>query len=400
MPGITGQGTTYNLPNYVGELFAITPDDTPLLSAIGGLTGGEEVKAWKFGWQTSDLRARSQPSALEGANAPTAGERKRANVENVCQIHQSKVEVSYTKQATTGQYATPTAAPYITADGSANPVMSELDWQIEQELKSIAGDVNYSFWNGQQVIPADNTTGRKTQGLIGACESNTIVKGTALTDATTATDTITITHALSAGDKVIFTDTGAATNVVPGRVYYVKSVSTTASFKIAETAGGTAITLGTATVSLVVPWSTTLTVATFEDLVQQVFDQGGLREGLGTIAVNTTQKRALSAAYADAYGKSDIYSGTRNIAGVNLQQIETDMGTLNVMLDSDVPKDAIVVVSLEQLVPKFLNIPGKGVFFEEPLAKTGSADAVQLYGEIGLQYGNEKAHGVLRGLKV
>jgi len=199
---------------------------------------------------------------------------------------------------------------------------------------------------------------------------------------------------------VIFTDTGEATNVVPGRVYYVQSKSTTVSFKVAETAGGSAITLGSATVSLVVPWTTALTVAVFEDLVQQVFDQGGLREGLGTVAVGTTQKRALSAAYADAYGKSDVYTGSRNIAGVNLQQIETDMGTLNVMLDTDIPSDAIVVVSLDQLVPKFLNIPDKGVFFEEPLAKTGSADAVQLYGEIGLQYGNEKAHGVLRGLKI
>lgn len=31
MPGITGLGTTYNLPNYVGELFAVSTEDTPLL---------------------------------------------------------------------------------------------------------------------------------------------------------------------------------------------------------------------------------------------------------------------------------------------------------------------------------------------------------------------------------
>jgi hypothetical protein len=33
-------GTTFNLPNFVGELFELTPADTPFLSAIGGLTGG------------------------------------------------------------------------------------------------------------------------------------------------------------------------------------------------------------------------------------------------------------------------------------------------------------------------------------------------------------------------
>jgi hypothetical protein len=46
----------------------------------------------------------------------------------------------------------------------------------------------------------------------------------------------------------------------------------------------------------------------------------------------------------------------------------------------------------------FLNIPGKGVLFEEELAKTGASDKSQIYGEIGLAYGNQAAHGVLRGL--
>ena len=64
------------------------------------------------------------------------------------------------------------------------------------------------------------------------------------------------------------------------------------------------------------------------------------------------------------------------------------------------PPDAIVVASAEQLARVFLNIPGKGVLFEEELATTGSAKKSQIYGEIGLQYGNELAHGQLRGLLV
>ena len=31
----------------------------------------------------------------------------------------------------------------------------------------------------------------------------------------------------------------------------------------------------------------------------------------------------------------------------------------------------------------------------EPLAKTGASDKVQIYGEIGLKYGNERTHAVL-----
>ena len=56
MPGITEMATTYNCPNYVGELFAASPEDTPLLSSIGGLTGGESVESTTVGWQVTDLR--------------------------------------------------------------------------------------------------------------------------------------------------------------------------------------------------------------------------------------------------------------------------------------------------------------------------------------------------------
>jgi len=83
MAGITGQGTTFNLPNFVGELFGITPEDTPFLSAIGGLTGGKSVAAKRFEWEFYDLRAAGQRDALEGANAPTAESRVRANAYNM-----------------------------------------------------------------------------------------------------------------------------------------------------------------------------------------------------------------------------------------------------------------------------------------------------------------------------
>jgi hypothetical protein len=121
MAGITGMGTTFNLPNYVGELFGLTPADTPLLSAIGGLTGGGMTTAPEFEWQTFDLRDPSQRVRAEGATAPTAEERVRANIRNICQVHQEKVSVSYTKQAATGQMTTPSATPYHGVPG-ANPV--------------------------------------------------------------------------------------------------------------------------------------------------------------------------------------------------------------------------------------------------------------------------------------
>lgn len=402
MAAISGMGTTFNLPNYANELFAITPEDTPLLSAIGGLTGGGMTTGTEFEWQTYDLRDPGQNTAVEGAAAPTAVGRARSNVRNVAQIHQSKVSVSYTKQAAFGMLATPGAAPFR-GDSGSNPVTNELDWQVAQELKSMALDVNWSFINGQFANPTTNATARKTRGLLAAITTNRVAKGTSVTGATSATDTVTSTaHGMVDGATIVFTATGAATGIVAGRTYFVDQI-TTDTFKVSTSAGGAAITLGTATgLAFTIPTATALTTAVIDDLLQLVYDNGGISEQeTATIVVNSSQKRAITAAYADAYGKSVLITeASRNVGGVNVQTIETDFGRLGIMMDRHVPQDTIIVASLEQLLPVFLNIPGKGVLFDEPLAKTGASDESQLYGEIGLKYGSERSHGVLTGLAV
>ena len=404
MSGITGMGTTFNLPNYHGELFALTPTDTPLLSAAGGLGGGKQTGSTAFEWSTYDLRDAASRARLEGADAPTAEGRVRGQVENVVQIFQEAVTTSYTKQATSGQYATVQAAPFNSNDGEPNPVNDEHAWQIMQTLKEIARDVNYVFWNGTKVKPTSNSTARATQGLLGAITSNAQVADSTnplTVGASAATDTITVTHNLVADDKVVFTDVGASTTIVPGRAYWVKSVSTTVSFKIAATKGGTAITVGTATVSFYgIKAATVVTPDLVGGLLQSVFDNGGINEqGTATLFVPSGQRRALTKAYATAYSSTaGIMAGTRNVGGVAMDTIVTDFGTLNLVTDRQLPADALAVVSLEMVDPVFLSIPGKGVLFEEELAKTGASEKSQVYGEIGLAYGNQAAHGVLRGL--
>jgi hypothetical protein len=393
MSSITGLGTTYNLPNYTGLLFQLTPSDTPFFSAIGHLTGGGQVASTEAEWETFDLRNPSQPANVEGAPAPTAQGRVRANVTNVCQIHQEKVSVSYSKLAAYGQKnGSNNALP--------NPVGSEDDWQIEQMLKQMLRDVEYSFINGVYQKPSDNTTGRKTRGLLQAIVTNATANATSVvTGLSAATDTVTETAtALVNGDKIIFTDVGASTTLVVGRVYFVQQKATN-TFKVGLTAAGAAITIGTATVSYRKPWTTTLTVDMVSALLQGVYDNGGITEqDTATLIVNSSQKLAISRAYASSYGK--FFETNRRVGGVSVDSITTDFGTLNVMLDRYMPQDAIVVASLEQCQPFFLETPGKGHFFAEPLAKVGASDDTQLYGEVGLAYGNELAHGKLTGLAV
>lgn len=174
MSGITGQGTTFNLPNFVGELFTVSPTDTPFLSAIGGLTGGQQVDSTLFQWQSFDLRdADAARQRLEGANAPTAEARVRANITNVLEIHQEAIEISYTKLAATGQYNSTGSghAGSVGINGS-NPVLDEEAWQVEQALKQIARDVELGFLTGTFANPSTNASARKTQGILGAITTN------------------------------------------------------------------------------------------------------------------------------------------------------------------------------------------------------------------------------------
>lgn len=403
MSGLSGMGTTFGLPNYHGELIAITPADTPLLSASGGLGGGMSTDSTSFEWQTYDLRDPAIRARLEGADAPTAEARVRANVENVAQIFHETISTSYTKQATSGQYATAGSAPFQSNSGEANPVVDEHSWQVAQALKQIARDVNYTFWHGTKVKPTTNATARQTAGLLSVITSNAQVADSTnplTSGASAATDTITVTHNLAVNDKVVFTSVGVATAIVPNRAYWVTNVTGTTAFKISATKGGAAITIGTATVSFYgIKAATVITPDLVGGLLQSVFDNGGITEqGTATIFVPSGQKRALTKAYANAYSASSLLGGTRNVGGVSVDTIITDFGTLNVAVDRALPADALSVVSLEQVDPVFLNIPGKGVLFEEELAKTGASNKTQIYGEIGLKYGNEAAHGVLRGL--
>lgn len=317
MPGITGMGTTYNLPNYVGPLIGASPEDTPLLSAIGGLTGGESVKARMFEWSGYDLReADDGRQRLEGADAPEAEQRKRYNASNVVEIHQESVSVSYTKLAATGERATDGVANVPT--GGASNVQSEAAWQIAQQLKQIARDVEKTFITGTYALPTDNTAPRKTRGLL----------------------------------EAITTNVATSTNTAE-----------------------------------------TLTEDEILDLFQTVWENNGIQESeTRTVIVNAALKRALTRIFIK---DANYEESTRNVGGVNLQTFETDFGRANIMLDRYMPATKMAVVSLEELAPRFLEIPGKGHFFAEPLAKTGASEKSQLYGEIGLKYGAEWKHGVL-----
>lgn len=317
MATVSGQGQTYNLPNYTGELFQVAPSDTPLLSSIGGLTGGKQTLSVEFEWQTEGLETTAvNNSQVEGNAAPTASGVSRSNVSNVVEIHQEAVEVSYTKQSAVGLHNG------INIEAS-NPVRDELQHQINLKLRKIAVDLEKSFLSGVYAKPANNSTARKTSGIL----------------------------------------TAIATNVSAN--------------------GGT---------------NRAVSKSIVDNHLSLMYGNGApLSQDMTVFMVGPGQKIALSNVYSAAPQLNQA-TYTRNIGGVAIDTIVTDFGIFGVMLNRWMPANQVAVLDLSVLAPVFLEVPGKGHLFAEPLAKTGASDKYQVYGEVGLEYGPETFHGLIKDL--
>ena len=318
MATVAGQGTTFNLPNYHGELFTITPTETPFLSAIGGLAGAKTTTATQFEWQTVDRRTSTTNNvALEGANAPAGTERARSNVNNVVEIHHSAIEVSYTKLAARGNFSGANIAPQ--AD---DLILDELATQTMAELESMAVDVEQSFLTGVYAKPADNLTPRKTAGVLSVITSN-----------------------INANAGV----------------------------------------------------NRALSKAIIDATLQTAFGNGAKLPQASTVfMVGSTEKVNLSNAYA--IPALNQVTRDRTIGGVAVDTLVTDFGTFGVMLNRWMPAGQVAIIDLSVCAPVFLNIPGKGLLFTEELARVGAARKFQLYGEIGLEYGPELYHALIKDL--
>jgi hypothetical protein len=408
MAAIAGTSTITNALNYPGDyanlLYGLTPEDTPFLAMAGGLNGGESCNATIFGWQTYDLRDASQPDIAEGAANPAATGRTRSFAFNIVQIHMETVATTWTRQAVYGEHAT-TGSAHAGSVGLAGgtPVMDEHAWQLEQMLKQINRDVNYSFVNGTFDQPADSATGRRTRGMIEAISTNTDDQGTAITNctATFADDIVTkVAHGLVTGDQVIVDSvTPTTSGISVGDVYFIEKIGVDTFYlstsRTGVAAGRKDITTANLTdldiTKLVEP--TQLIVL---DMMQEIYDNGGLQEGeTRTIFCGSGLKRYLTKLFITDMG---FRQTDRTVGGVNCETFVCDFGKVNLVLERMVPKEGLLIASMEQVAPVWLERPGKGRLYMTRAGQAGAYDSDVLYGEVGLRYGNEKTHGYISGL--
>lgn len=319
MPQVTGVGTTFNLPNYAGDLFTAAPTQTPFLSMIGGLSGGKQTDNFEF--QTGvlyDLPDAEQPNISEqaSAKAPEASHVARTQETNVTQIHQEVIDLTYAKQSNSGRLS-----GLNTAGQQANP-NDEKAFQVQQKLVKIARDVEFSFLNGTYQKTSDGSTANKTRGMM---ELTTSEAGTSI-----------------AAD-------GAA-----------------------------------------------LSKSMLDELFLEMAQNGAQFENM-VLFCNAYQKQVITNLYADFF-KAQMQM-TQNIAGMNITQIECDFGKIGICYDAFMKKDGILVADVSKIAPVFQPVPGKGNFFEEPLAKQGASDRIQIYGQVGLAHAPAFLHGSITGLK-
>lgn len=318
MAQVSGIGTTWNLPNYAGELYTADPTQTPFLSMIGGLTGGRQTDNFEFPTAVLyDFPEAAQPAISESdsATAPTAAHIAREQEKNVVQIHQEVIDLTYAKMSNSGRMS-----GINTAGQVANPP-DEKAWQIQQKLIKIARDVEYSFIRGTYQISTAATVANKTRGMLELCASTT----------------------------------------------------------------GTSIAASSAALS--------------KDLLDQLFREMANNGAYFTKMVlfcGAYQKQMLTKVYAEQFNAQ--MQTTQNVGGMNITEIETDFFKMGVVWDRFMPNDSILIADVAHCAPVFQSVPGKGVLFEEELAKVGASDRIQIYGQIGLAHGPAFLHGAITGL--
>ena len=180
MASSPGQATQWSVPNYTGELYAISAQSgrTPLLTMMGGLAGDKVVtyQNWVFPLsQTWSVDNGSQPAISEAASAATGGFRSyaRAQTYNTVQIFQERIQVTYAKQSAPQMISAEATTGLSIGDGP-NPVADELNFQINAALAQMAADMEFSFLNGQFSLASAATVAAGTRGLLPACSSNAV----------------------------------------------------------------------------------------------------------------------------------------------------------------------------------------------------------------------------------
>ena len=397
MGAVSGIGTSYNTEYLLGDLHKVATNEAPLFAMTGGWHGVKSEHKKQFSWSTIDNDAPSQDVVLEGA-AATFSHRDRSEIYNVLQIHDEAFQLTWTQQAAVDQVGAAT----ISILGE-QVVQDESGLQSELKLQKIASDIDYSFFQGEFVDDTNISTARKTRGVLTATTTNVQTAseaapyGTTLTSVSVEADDNLFTktsHGLQVGDEIEITAITNGTPLAVGTAYWVIT-ATADTFSVSTERGGSAVNVTADGTSITILKRNPLTKARVNKLLRTM-RANGAKFVRPVLFVPTFQKQRVTDLYA--YAPAD-----RNIGGVNVKTVETDLCDLDVQLVRNMPADQAAIVDVAFCKPHMMKIPAKqgrmgGHLIMTPVPHDKSADAWRFYCEVGLEYGPEYFHGKIDGL--
>lgn len=131
------------------------------------------------------------------------------------------------------------------------------------------------------------------------------------------------------------------------------------------------------------------------ELVQAIADANAPTDNLVLCArpVNIMQLNADA-----ANNGLTVIPASREVNGIKIDTLVTPFGSVGILATPRIASGTAALVNPTVCAPVYLDVPGKGNFFVESLAKTGAADKYQIYGQLGLDFGAEFYHGKITGL--
>jgi len=132
--------------------------------------------------------------------------------------------------------------------------------------------------------------------------------------------------------------------------------------------------------------SAAITRKAIEDLIQSCWDDGGNPD---LIICNGWVKRKIDAMF-EGFVRTER---SEDHGGVQIDYIDTNFGTLMVLMSRWCPKTKLYMVESD-----YIGFLAYDPFFQEMLAKTGDAEKGQVIGEYTLVVKNNSAHGYINSI--
>lgn len=131
------------------------------------------------------------------------------------------------------------------------------------------------------------------------------------------------------------------------------------------------------------------------ELVQKIDNANGDISNL-TLWVNNTTLNQINGNAVEM--GVEVGAFRTNEYGIQIRDLYLPTATVHIAQGQFIPDGTAYLLNFDAIAPVEQPVPGKGNFFLEPLAKTGAGEKYQLFGQIGLDYGNEAFHGKITGL--